>query len=127
MRNEFEKQMSEMLNGSRPTTTTKAIKIFAMDIDKKFANVDEKLDSILDHLKEIRITTDKRIDNIMIGCTAHKIELNKKFEALDNNMETINYFQKHPNILKFVGVALLIVIGYVIGNADSIDLTKLIK
>ena len=41
---ELERQMAEMLKGSKPTITTKAINILAMDIDKKFANVDNKLD-----------------------------------------------------------------------------------
>ena len=43
---ELERQMAEMLKGSKPTITTKAINILAMDIDQKFANVDNKTASI---------------------------------------------------------------------------------
>ena len=46
MYKELERQMVEMLKGSKPTITTKAITILAMDIDKKFENVDNKLDNM---------------------------------------------------------------------------------
>ena len=61
---ELEKQMSEMLKGSEPTITTKAITILAMDIDKKFANVDNKLDNILILLKENKTDTDSKIKEL---------------------------------------------------------------
>lgn len=127
MNNDFEKAMAELLSGSKTTTTTKAIKIFAMDIDRKFAGVDEKLDSILHLLKINNSDTDKRIEAITGNCNAHKAEINKKFSDLDSSVETINYFSKHPYILKFVGVAVLVIISYIAGHSTSIDIFKLLK
>ena len=128
---ELEKQMSEMLKGSKPTITTKAITILAMDIDKKFANVDNKLDNILVLLKENKIDTDSKIkelrDSQIKTCSEHKDELKKKFNELDKDVETLNFFTKHPNILKFIGVVILFLIGIIIGKLDLWEVIKLIK
>lgn len=128
---ELEKQMSEMLKGSKPTITTKAITILAMDIDKKFANVDNKLDNILVLLKENKTDTDSKIkelrDSQIKTCSEHKDELKKKFSELDKDVETLNFFTKHPNILKFIGVVILFLIGIIIGKSDLWEAIKLIK
>lgn len=128
---ELEKQMSEMLKGSKPTITTKAITILAMDIDKKFANVDNKLDNILVLLKENKTDTDSKIkelkDSQIKTCSEHKDELKKKFSELDKDVETLNFFTKHPNILKFIGVVILFLIGIIIGKSDLWEVIKLIK
>ena len=128
---ELEKQMSEMLKGSKPTITTKAITILAMDIDKKFANVDNKLDNILVLLKENKTDTDSKIkelrDSQIKTCSEHKDELKKKFSELDKDVETLNFFTKHPNILKFIGVVILFLIGIIIGKLDLLEVIKLIK
>ena len=128
---ELEKQMSEMLKGSKPTITTKAITILAMDIDKKFANVDNKLDNILILLKENKTDTDSKIkelrDSQIKTCSEHKDELKKKFSELDKGVETLNFFTKHPNILKFIGVVILFLIGIIIGKSDLWEVIKLIK
>ena len=128
---ELERQMAEMLKGSKPTITTKAINILAMDIDKKFANVDNKLDNILVLLKENKTDTDSKIkelrDSQIKTCIEHKDELKKKFSELDKDVETLNFFTKHPNILKFIGVVILFLIGIIIGKSDLWEVIKLIK
>ena len=128
---ELERQMAEMLKGSKPTITTKAINILAMDIDKKFANVDNKLDNILVLLKENKTDTDAKIkelrDSQIKSCTEHKEEIKKKFNELDKDVETLNFFTKHPNILKFVGIVVLFLIGIIIGKSDLWELIKIIK
>lgn len=119
---ELEKQMSEMLKGSKPTITTKAITILAMDIDKKFENVDNKLDNILVLLKENKTYTDLKIKELRDSqnqtFSEHKEEIKKKIGELDKNVETINFFSKHPNILKFIGVVILFLVGIIIGKSD---------
>lgn len=128
---ELERQMAEMLKGSKPTITTKAINILAMDIDKKFENVDNKLDNILVLLKENKTDTDIKIkelrDSQIKTCTDHKEELRKKFSELDKDVETINFFTKHPNILKFVGIVVLFLVGIIIGKSDLWEVIKVIK
>ena len=102
-----------------------------MDIDKKFANVDNKLDNILVLLKENKTDTDSKIkelrDSQIKTCSEHKDELKKKFSELDKDVETLNFFTKHPNILKFIGVVILFLIGIIIGKSDLWEVIKLIK
>ena len=128
---ELERQMAEMLKGSKPTITTKAINILAMDIDKKFANVDNKLDNILVLLKENKADTDAKIkqlrDSQIESCTLHQNNFNKKIADLNKDVETINFFSKHPNILKFVGFVVLFLIGIIIGKSDLWEFIKIIK
>lgn len=125
---ELEKQMSEMLKGSKPTITTKAITILAMDIDKKFENVDNKLDNILVLLKENKTYTDLKIKELRDSqnqiFSDHKEEIKKKIGELDKNVETINFFSKHPNILKFIGVVILFLVGIIIGKSDLWEFIK---
>ena len=128
---ELERQMAEMLKGSKPTITTKAINILAMDIDKKFANVDNKLDNILVLLKENKTDTDAKIkqlrDSQIESCASYQNDFNKKISDLNKDVETINYFSKHPNILKFIGIVVLFLIGIIIGKSDLWELIKIIK
>ena len=128
---ELERQMAEMLKGSKPTITTKAINILAMDIDKKFANVDNKLDNILVLLKENKTDTDAKIkqlrDSQIESCASHQNNFNKKISDLNKDVETFNFFSKHPNILKFVGFVILFLIGIIIGKSDLWELIKIIK
>ena len=128
---ELERQMAEMLKGSKPTITTKAINILAMDIDKKFTNVDNKLDNILVLLKENKTDTDAKIkqlrDSQIESCASYQNDFNKKISDLNKDVETINYFSKHPNILKFIGIVVLFLIGIIIGKSDLWELIKIIK
>ena len=125
---ELEKQMSEMLKGSKPTITTKAITILAMDIDKKFENVDNKLDNILVLLKENKTYTDLKIKELRDSqnqtFSDHKEEIKKKFGELDKNVETINFFSRHPYILKFIGIVILFLVGIIIGKSDLWGIIK---
>ena len=124
---ELERQMAEMLKGSKPTITTKAINILAMDIDKKFANVDNKLDNILVLLKENKTDTDAKIKQLRDSQIESCDNFNKKISDLNKDVETINFFSKHPNILKFVGFIVLFLIGIIIGKSDLWELIKIIK
>ena len=124
---ELERQMAEMLKGSKPTITTKAINILAMDIDQKFANVDNKLDNILVLLKENKTDTDAKIKQLRDSQILHQNNFNKKISDLNKDVETINFFSKHPNILKFVGFVVLFLIGIIIGKSDLWELIKIIK
>jgi hypothetical protein len=102
-----------------------------MDIDKNFANVYEKLDSILHLLKENKTDTDSRIDKLQREstqrCVDHKAELTKKFKELDADVETINYFTKHPQVLKIVGIIILFLGGIALGHSNILDLIKIVK
>ncbi len=136
---ELEKQMKEMLQGSKPTITTKAINILAMDIDKKFDNVDknfvsvnEKLDLIIhtiqtnnidtnEKFKERDLLLNKAINDRKDDCAAHKIELEKKFKEIDNDVMPLTFFTKYPSILKIVGWATLIVIIYFSGRTALLE------
>jgi hypothetical protein len=139
MGNEFKDAMTEMLKGSKPTTATQSIMIFAMDVDKKFDNVDknfvsvnEKLDLIIhtiqtnnidtnEKFKERDLLLNKAINDRKDDCAAHKIELEKKFKEIDNDVMPLTFFTKYPSILKIVGWATLIVIIYFSGRTALLE------
>lgn len=124
----LEKQMKEMLAGGRPTITTKAITILAMDLDKKFENVDSKLDLILETVQSNKKDTDIKLEKIKQeqeeSCKQHKIEVSEKFKKLDANVETINFFQKHPNVLRNIAIFMLFLLGMALGKSDFFEMIK---
>ena len=61
---EIVKQLNELLAGTKPTQTTKALKIQAMYIDKKFSSIEDKLDLILDKIDENKRETDEKLKTI---------------------------------------------------------------
>ena len=126
---EIEKQLNELLSGTKPTQTTKALKIQAMYIDKKFANIEDKLDLILDKIEENKLETDKQLNKIRLeqaqNCANHKNELNNRLNDLDEKTEVVGFFTKHPKILIIVGIGLVFLIGFAFGYGKIMDLLKL--
>ena len=126
---EIEKQLNELLAGTKPTQTTKALKIQAMYIDKKFANIEEKLDLILDRIEENKLETDRQLSKIRDeqtqNCVRHKTDLNTRLNELDEKTEVVGFFTKHPKILIIAGIGLIFLIGFAFGYGKIMDLLKL--
>ena len=126
---EIEKQLNELLAGTKPTQTTKALKIQAMYIDKKFANIEDKLDLILDKIEENKLETDKQLSKIRDeqaqNCVRHKTDLSKRLNELDEKTEVVGFFTKHPKILIIAGIGLIFLIGFAFGYGKIMDLLKL--
>ena len=126
---EIEKQLNELLAGTKPTQTTTALKIEAMYIDKKFANIEDKLDIILDKIDENKLETDKQLNKIRAeqaqNCVRHKTDLNTRLNELDEKTEVVGFFTKHPKILIIAGIGLIFLIGFAFGYGKIMDLLKL--
>ena len=126
---EIEKQLNELLAGTKPTQTTKALKIEAMYIDKKFANIEDKLDLILDKIEENKLETDRQLSKIRDeqaqNCVRHKTDLNTRLNELDEKTEIVGFFTKHPKILIIAGIGLIFLIGFAFGYGKIMDLLKL--
>ena len=126
---EIEKQLNELLAGTKPTQTTKALKIQAMYIDKKFSNIEEKLDLILDKIDENKLETDKQLSKIRAeqaqSCINHKNELDNRLNDLDEKTEIVGFFTKHPKLLIIIGIGLVFLIGFAFGYGKIMDLLKL--
>ena len=126
---EIEKQLNELLAGTKPTQTTKALKIQAMYIDKKFANIEDKLDLILDKIDENKLETDEKLKTIRAeqsqNCMKHKAEVSNRLDDLDEKTEVVGFFTKHPKILTIAGIGLIFLIGFAFGHGKIMDLLKL--
>ena len=126
---EIEKQLNELLTGTKPTQTTKALKIEAMYIDKKFANIEDKLDLILDKIEENKLETDRQLSKIREeqaqNCVRHKTDLNNRLNELDEKTEIVGFFTKHPKLLIILGIGLVFLIGFAFGYGKIMDLLKL--
>ena len=126
---EIEKQLNELLAGTKPTQTTKALKIQAMYIDKKFANIEDKLDLILDKIEENKLETDRQLSKIRDeqaqNCVRHKTDLNTRLNELDEKTEIVGFFTKHPKLLIILGIGLVFLIGFAFGYGKIMDLLKL--
>ena len=126
---EIEKQLNELLAGTKPTQTTKALKIQAMYIDKKFSNIEDKLDLILDKIDENKLETDKQLSKIRDeqaqNCVRHKTDLNTRLNELDEKTEIVGFFTKHPKLLIILGIGLVFLIGFAFGYGKIMDLLKL--
>jgi len=126
---EIEKQLNELLAGTKPTQTTKALKIQAMYIDKKFSNIEDKLDIIIDKIEENKKETDEKLKTIRAeqsqNCFNHKTEVNQRLNDLDDKTEVVGFFTKHPKILIIAGLGLMFLIGFAFGYGKIMDLLKL--
>lgn len=126
---EIEKQLNELLAGTKPTQTTKALKIQAMYIDKKFANIEDKLDLILDKIEENKLETDRQLSKIRDeqaqNCVRYKTDLSNRLNELDEKTEVVGFFTKHPKILIIAGIGLIFLIGFAFGYGKIMDLLKL--
>ena len=126
---EIEKQLNELLAGTKATQTTKALKIQAMYIDKKFSSIEDKLDLILNKIDENKRETDEKLKTIRAeqsqSCMKHKAEVNNRLDDLDEKTEVVGFFTKHPKILIIVGIGLVFLIGFAFGHGKIMDLLKL--
>ena len=126
---EIEKQLNELLAGTKPTQTTKALKIQAMYIDKKFSNIEDKLDIIIDKIEENKKETDEKLKTIRAeqsqNCFKHKTEVNQRLTDLDEKTEVVGFFTRHPKILIIAGIGLIFLIGFAFGYGKIMDLLKL--
>ena len=58
--------------------------------------------------------------------TDDKIESNKeicfdKIKELELQNETVDYFSRHPKVLAFIGILLLIIVAFSMGRSDLIS------
>ena len=130
--NESATQMGELLKGERPTILSKGLNMLAMNLDKidgkfndmdeKFKSLDEKLDDILEMMGENKIYYEKQIsviENKFSGkCEAHKTEIENRIKNVEGNQETLDFFKKHPLVLKIVAMSILIIISYLLGGSE---------
>ena len=126
---EIEKQLNELLSGTKPTQTTKALKIQAMYIDKKFSSIEDKLDLILDKIEGNKKETDEKLKTIRSeqaqNCYAHKTVVDKRLNDLDEKTEVVGFFTQHPKLLIIAGIGLVFLIGFAFGYGKIMDLLKL--
>ena len=130
--NESATQMGELLKGVKPTILSKGLNMLAMNLDKidgkfkemdeKFKSMDEKLDDILEMIGENKIYYEKQISVIenkfSCKCDVHKTEIENRIKKVEGNQETLDFFKKHPLILKIVAVSILIIISYLLGGSE---------
>ena len=132
MSNESAAQMEELLKGVKPSLLSKGLNMLAADQDKNFMSVDKrfddlnkKVDRVLNLLEENKKDIDKRIETIkqdsLIRCGQHKKEINERFKDVEESTETFNFFTKHPSFIKYIAVAILIVIAYILGHKEVIN------
>lgn len=126
---EIEKQLNELLAGTKQTQTTRALKVQAMYIDKKFNQLDEKLDLILEKIEGNKKETDEKLKTIRSeqaqNCFAHKKEVDNRLDDLDDKTEVVGFFTNHPKILIIAGIGLVFLIGFAFGYGKILDLLKL--
>ena len=130
--NESATQMGELLKGVKPTILSKGLNMLAMNLDKidgkfkdmdeKFKSMDEKLDDILEMIGENKIYYEKQIsiiENKFSGkYDVQKTEIENRIKNVEGNQETLDFFKKHPLILKIVAVSILIIISYLLGGSE---------
>ena len=95
MSNESAAQMEELLKGVKPSLLSKGLNMLAtnqdknfMSVDKRFDDLNNKVDRVLHLLEENKKDTDKRIETIkqdsLKRCEQHKKEIN---EIIQNAIE----------------------------------------
>ena len=143
MCHESESQMAELLKGEPPTLLSKGLNMLAtnqdknfLSIDKRFKNIDDKLEELLNLLKLDKKDTDKKfiqmeqhiseqVKQRILNCAEHKKELEEKFEEIEQDTELLVFFQKYPKLLMAIGLLLIFTIGYFIGSEYSLmDIIK---
>ena len=126
MWHESAKQMETLFEGAKITTTITGLKLLAENQDKNFHSLEKKLIEVLDLLKSDKISNDKKFADLKqentVRCDEHKKELAAKFKEIDKDTEVMTFFGKHPKILKTIGIAVLIVLVYSLGNTKFIEL-----
>ena len=132
MSNESAAQMEELLKGVKPSLLSKGLNMLAanqdknfMSVDKRFDDLNNKVDRVLNLLEENKKDTDKRIETIkqdsLIRCEQHKKEINERFKDVEESTETFTFFTKHPSFIKYIAVAILLIISYILGHKEILD------
>lgn len=132
MCHESQKQMEELLKDERLTLQTKGLMMLSINqdknfnsVDKRFENVEEKLDRIIDLIEMNKQATDDRIDQLKkqsaLNCAEHKRTLKDDIDSLKAATEDISYFKRHPKILQGLSILILITIAFVVGKTDLIE------
>ena len=125
-------QMAELLKGEPSTLQTKGLIMLAQNqdknfnsVDKRFENVESKLDRIIVMIQENKVSTDKRIEilkkEIALTLTERSAANEERFKKVEDATESITFYAKNPKALKVVGVAILIVIAYLVGHSELIN------
>ena len=132
MSNDSAAQMEELLKGVKPSLLSKGLNMLAtnqdknfMSVDKRFDDLNKKVDKVLNLLEENKKDTEKRIEIVkqdsLDSLELHKKEVDAKFDKIEKCTETFTYFSKHPNFIKYIAVAILIIISYVLGHKEIIE------
>lgn len=132
MSNDSAAQMEELLKGVKPSLLSKGLNMLAtnqdknfMSVDKRFDDLNKKVDRVLHLLEENKKDTDKRIETIkqdsLIRCEQRKKEISERFKDVEESTETFAFFTKHPSFIKYIAVAILIVIAYILGHKEILD------
>lgn len=130
---ESTQQIEELLKGETPNIMTKGLKFLALNQDRNFKSLENKIDLLINKFEGIETEIDTRIketegkikqveESQHQFCMGHREELTLKFAEIDKNEEVLNFLGKHPLILKIIGVACFIIIIYILGRIDLLDL-----
>ena len=132
MCHESAKQMEQLLQGAKSTLQTKGLVMLAENqdknfnsVDKRFANVEVKLDKIIELIGANKKATDERIEQLKKESSSNCAESNKLLKAdielLKLATEDISYFKRNPKFLQGVAILILIIIAFVVGKTDIIE------
>lgn len=120
-------QIEEVLKGTKPTPTTAAIGVLAINMDKNFISIDKKLSTITILLSEQQQANETKINdmhkNFCDTCAQQKAQCNKRFEKIEANTEVVSFFSTRPKLLIVVGIGVIFLLGYAMG-ANIFDLFK---
>jgi hypothetical protein len=132
MSNESAAQMEELLKGVKPSLLSKGLNMLAanqdknfMSVDKRFDDLNKKVDRVLNLLEQNKRDTDNRIEEIKQDSLKRDINnkenIDARFKKIEESTETIAYFKKHPNFIKYIAVAILLIISYILGHKEILD------
>lgn len=137
MCHEASTQMETILEGVKPSQTTKGLKLLAVTQDKNFMQITTQLEDIKELLENQRKEYLDGIKNLKTelsnSCILHKEDFDNQFKSLKKDTEVVLFFSKHQKIfngiIKVVSISLLIIITYIISNRDLLQelLNSLIK
>ena len=120
-------QIEEVLKGTKPTPTTAAIGVLAINIDKNFISIDKQLSTITILLSEQQQANETKVNDmhkrICDTCAQQKAQCNKRFEKIEANTEVVGFFSTRPKLLIVVGIGVIFLLGYAMG-ANIFDLFK---
>lgn len=127
MCNTSQNQVEEVLKGTKPTPTTAAIGVLAINIDKNFLSIDKQLSTITRLLSEQQQANEMKFNEMQKKfcdtCTHQKAQCEKRFEEIEDSTEVVEFFSTRPKLLIVVGVGIIFLLGYAMG-ANIFDLFK---